>query len=176
MLWSPRGYPTDWRLIMDLRDASEQDLKAILSLNRAWEHYLSPLDLRRLARLHEQADQHRVVDSDGEVVAFLLAFREGCDYDSANYRWFADRYERFLYIDRVVVSGRQQGQGLGRTLYEDLFSRARVAGIDRVCCEFDLSPPNPASQVFHEHLGFEEVGTQHYGNTGKQVSLRIRQI
>jgi predicted GNAT superfamily acetyltransferase len=25
----------------------------------------------------------------------------GTAYDSRNYRWFSDRFERFLYLDRV---------------------------------------------------------------------------
>lgn len=161
---------------MTLRDAALQDLDAVLDLNRTWEHYLSPLDAPRLVRLHELADEHRVLAEDGTVIAFLLAFREGSAYESDNYRWFAARYDRFLYVDRVVVAGGYQGQGIARRLYEDLFDRARAAGVDMVCCEFDLSPPNPRSRVFHERFGFQEVGTRTYGDARKRVSLRVCQL
>lgn len=162
---------------MKLRDASVRDLDAVLALNRQWEHFLSPLDASRLASLHEQADQHRLaITGDGKIAAFLLAFREGSGYDSVNYQWFAARRDRFFYIDRVVVAGAWQGQGLGRRLYEDIFDRALASGIEHVCCEFDLKPPNPRSRAFHESFGFEEVGTQAYGDVGKRVSLRELRI
>lgn len=119
---------------------------------------------------------HRVVECDGQVVAFLLALREGADYDSLNYRWFAAAYSRFLYIDRVVVSARYQGQGLGALLYDDLFAFARAAGIDKVTCEFDVEPPNEASRKFHAQCGFQEVGTQKVADGRKRVSLQLARV
>ena len=107
-----------------IRDVTSADHVAIARLNLESEHLLSPLDAQRLAHLDQQAAYHRVIDSDGEVIAFLLAFREGVSYDSPNYRWFAARYERFLYIDRIAVSASQQGRQLGRALYADLFAFA----------------------------------------------------
>lgn len=155
-----------------IRDAHPQDFPAILALNAESEHFLSPLDGERLARLHGQAALHRVVEEEGRVLAFLLAFREGADYDSVNYRWFLRHYPRFLYIDRVVVAQDQQGRGLGRVLYDDLFAHAREAGVHDVTCEFDLEPPNETSQRFHARFGFAEVGRQHAGVHRKLVSLQ----
>jgi predicted GNAT superfamily acetyltransferase len=79
-----------------LRNAHPADFSAILALNEAFVAVLSPLDAGRLAQLHEQAAVHRVAERDGRIEAFLLAFREGADYDGTNYRWFAQRYARFL--------------------------------------------------------------------------------
>ena len=44
-------------------------------------------------------------------------------------------------------------------LYDDLFEHAVAAGHDRVVCEVNMQPPNPASDAFHAALGFVEVGT-----------------
>ena len=74
-------------------------------------HFLSPLDWSRLEQLDAQRAYHRVVERDGEVVAFLIALREGTDYDSPNYTWFCEHDRHFLYIDRVVVSASAPGQG-----------------------------------------------------------------
>ena len=74
---------------LDPRDATPDDFPAILALNAESVHFLSPLDAPRLQRLHAQAAYHRIVTAGGGVAAFLLAFREGADYDSPNYRWFA---------------------------------------------------------------------------------------
>jgi predicted GNAT superfamily acetyltransferase len=155
-----------------IRVATPQDFPTILALNEESVHFTSPMDAARLQRLHAQATYHRVFERDGIVVAFLLALREGSDYDSPNYRWFADRYRHFLYIDRVVVSLRHQGQGLGAKLYQDLFASARAAGVERVTCEFDIEPPNAASAKFHARFGFEEVGSQWLAGGKKRVSLQ----
>jgi len=65
-----------------IRPAIAADFPAILALNAALVHFLSPLDAARLRLLHAQAAYHRVAEIDGGVVAFLLAFREGAAYDS----------------------------------------------------------------------------------------------
>lgn len=158
---------------MQPRDATAADFPRLLALNESVVQYLSPLDPGRLAWLHSLAAYHRVLEVDGEVAGFLLACREGTDYDSPNYRWFAARYPRFLYIDRVVVAPGRQGGGLGRRLYEDLLRVARQTAVDLITCEYDLDPPNEASRGFHAGFGFAEVGTQVAGPAGKRVSLQV---
>lgn len=160
---------------MHIRDATPADFPAILALNHAFVAVLSPLDEARLAHLHAQAAQHRVIERDGEVLAFLLTLREATDYDSPNYRWFAARYPRFLYVDRIVVSALAQGLGAGRQLYRDAYRHALGHALPVLVCEYDIAPPNPASARFHAGLGFREVGTQTLG-AGKQVSLRALEI
>jgi len=159
-----------------IRDATASDFPAILALNAESVHFLSPLDDARLQRLHAQAAYHRVVEIDGEVAAFLLVLREGADYDSPNYLWFAQRYAQFLYVDRIVVDARRQGQGFAARLYDDLLEFAATSGIAQLTCEFDLDPPNPASAKFHARYGFREVGKQWLGGGKKQVSLQARAV
>jgi predicted GNAT superfamily acetyltransferase len=159
-----------------LRDAMPQDFRAILALNAESVHFLSPLNPARLADLHAQAAYHRVLECDGAVAAFLLAFREGADYDSPNYRWFVEHCGQFLYIDRVVVAHAQQGRGLGAMLYDDIIAFAAMTGVAQLTCEFDLDPPNPGSARFHARYGFREVGQQWIGGGKKQVSLQAREV
>lgn len=159
-----------------IRDALDSDFPALLALNEESVAVLSPLDRAALARLHEQSARHRIVAVDGDVAAFLIALREGADYASPNYRWFAEHYGRFLYVDRVVVSLAQQGRGLGRQLYDDLFAWARDEGVERIACEFDIEPPNEASRRFHAGYGFREVGTQVVGGGRKRVSLQVAEL
>jgi hypothetical protein len=158
-----------------LRDAGRGDFDAILALNAASVQALSPLDHARLEWLHGMRAAHRVVSVNGDVRAFLLAFREGSAYDSPNYRWFAARYPRFLYVDRVVVDAEARGHGLGRLLYEDLITLARSSEVGMICCEYDTEPPNPASAAFHARFGFREVGAERLG-PGKAVSLRVLEL
>ncbi len=159
-----------------IRDAEIADREAILALNEASVSLLSPLSQQRLAELHVMAALHRVVEREGAVIGFLLAVREGADYDSPNYRWFAERYPQFLYVDRVVVADAARGQGVGALLYRDMFEFAAASGARLVTCEFDIDPPNPASEQFHARFGFREVGRQWVADGRKQVSLQVAPV
>lgn len=157
---------------LQLRDAAPGDFDAILAINHASVHFLSAMDRQRLVELHGMAACHRVIDDGGRVSAFLLALRDGCAYDSPNYRWMAERFEHFLYIDRIVIAPDRQGRGLGRMLYADLFSFARDTGVTIVTCEVDDDPPNAASQRFHAAYGFRVIGRQRVGVSGKRVAYQ----
>ncbi len=161
---------------MTIRDAVAADFGEILRLNARSEHVLSPLTRERLELLHREAAYHRVMEVPAGIAAFLLAFREGCAYDSPNYRWFAEHYHRFLYVDRIVVADAHRGQGLAILLYEDLFRFARASGAARVTCEFDIEPSNEASRRFHAGFGFTGVGTQRVGAGKKLVSLQAVEL
>jgi predicted GNAT superfamily acetyltransferase len=157
-----------------IRDATAADRPAILALNLESEALFSPMDAGRLAELESSADYLRVLAADYDLVAgFLMAFREGARYDSPNYRWFGERYERFLYVDRIAIAGAAHGRGFGSALYRDLFEYARAAGVPRIVCEYYSLPLNEASQRFHARHGFEEVGRQWLPDRGKQVSYLV---
>jgi predicted GNAT superfamily acetyltransferase len=156
-----------------IRDALTGDLPAVLQLNVTFEHHLSRVDAARLAQLHAQASYHRVVEYQGEVVAFLMAHLKGTAYDSDNYAWFSHRYEQFAYIDRVVVAQSMQGKGVGQRLYDDVFAWAQAQGAPCVVCEFDIEPPNVDSERFHAKRGFTSVGRHTSSNTGKTVNMQL---
>ena len=130
--------------------------KALLALNNAHAQELSWLEAERLEYLSSEAFLARRI---GHVDAFLLAFDQDARYDSPNFIWFRARYPRFVYVDRIVVAPSARGRGCARRLYADLFEHAVRAGHDRVVCEVNKMPPNPASDAFHAALGFVEVGT-----------------
>lgn len=155
-----------------VRDADPADYPVVVRLNREEERHTSPMDLERLRYLDSIACCHRVATVDGEVAGFLLAMRERCGYVNRNFEWFAAHYPRFLYVDRIVVSGSCRRLGLGSLLYADLFQYARENRIDVLTCEYNLVPPNEPSRRFHAEAGFREVGTQWIADGGKQVSLQ----
>ena len=159
-----------------IRNARPEDFNSILKLNKDNVSFLSPMDHQRLVQLQASASYHRVVESDGQVVAFLLAFREGANYDSTNYLWFAERYPSFLYIDRIVVDQQYRKAGYGQLLYKDIIDFARHQGISMLACEYDIEPPNPASARFHQKFGFTQVGEQLAGGDSKRVSLQALQL
>ena len=161
---------------MQTRASTPSDFDAILALNEDAVAYLSPLDAARLSLLDRESALHRVVEERGVVVAFLLALREGVAYDSPNYTWFARRYERFLYVDRIVVAGKMRSNGAGSLLYKDLFAFASQSAVPLIACEYDVEPPNAGSARFHARFGFHEVGRQSVAGGRKIVSLQAIDI
>lgn len=156
----------------EFRIAVESDFEAILRLNDAEERQTSSMDLERLRSLVRMSACCKVCTVDGEVVAFLIALRDGTPYRNDNYQWFVSRFPSFLYVDRVVVDSRFAGRGIGSRLYEELFAFARGNGIGTLACEYNIDPPNPASRAFHDKFGFREHGTQWVAGGTKQVSLQ----
>jgi predicted GNAT superfamily acetyltransferase len=126
-----------------IRDISEADYPAVLDLNMESVHFLSPLPRERLERLLAQSAYHKVMEEDGRIAAFILAFLADAEYDSPNFLWLKNRCESFLYIDRLVVRSDCRGKGFGTSLYRDLFSHARAIQIPRIS-----SLPIPSRSAF----------------------------
>ena len=136
-------------------EASASLAEALRALNNAHATELSWLEADRLRALVDAAFLAARI---GAVDAFLLAFDQDAAYGGANFLWFRARYDRFVYVDRVVVAPHARGRGLARRLYAELIASARSARQPRIVCEVNAVPPNPASDAFHRSLGFTAVG------------------
>jgi predicted GNAT superfamily acetyltransferase len=158
-----------------LREYTESDAVAVLRLNAESVAVLSPMDDFRFRTLAGIADMLQVADAAGQVVGFFMAFADGREYDSVNYRWFASRLKRFLYIDRVTLDPSYRGAGVGTRFYRRAERYAREAGFAWLVAEVDVVPPNSVSLAFHARLGFVEVGRQAAGG-GKMVSLLVKSL
>lgn len=139
---------------------------SLLGLNNLHAVELSLLDAAGLERLVGEAFVARRV---GLADAMLITFDQDADYDSPNFLWFRDRYERFVYVDRVVTAAATRGRGLAGALYRELVEQARAASHNLIVCEVNADPPNPASEAFHWRFGFEPVGEALLPN-GKTVT------
>lgn len=159
-----------------IRDANEPDFPRIVELNAAEVRHTSPMDIERLRMLARISSYHRVAEIKGNVAAFLMAQREDCAYENENHRWFSARYDKFLYIDRIVVDANYAGLKIGTTLYQDIFEFARSGGVPIIACEYNVVPLNEPSRRFHENFGFEEVGTQWLAGNAKKVSMQAARI
>jgi len=152
---------------------AQDDEAAILALNNEHAAELSWLEPERLSFLLGEAFYARRI---GDLEAFIMTFDQEANYDSPNFVWFRERYDRFIYVDRVVVAAHARGRGHARRLYQDLFDHAQRAGHTLVTCEVNTDPPNPASDAFHAALGFTEVGDAVIHGGQKAVRYYVKQI
>jgi predicted GNAT superfamily acetyltransferase len=151
-----------------LRPMVDSDVPDVLRLNADHVELLSPLDRPRLDDLRRWASRADVIVCDGQTAGFVLVFGPGTDYDSANYRWFGERYgNEFDYLDRIVIDDRFRRRGLATAVYEAVEAAARARG--RLVLEVNIDPPNVPSLEFHRRRGYREVAQ--LGAPGHRVSL-----
>lgn len=162
--------------VITIRDAEQEDYQAVVDLNAAFVSFLSPMDMNRLQDLAKQLCYFKVADKEGKIVGFLMAFPSAAIYDNSNFRWFARRFQKFVYIDRIIVGDEVRGEGVGASFYRDLEGCARETNAYWLTAEVDIEPPNRSSLVLHERLGFVEVGQRQLDSSDKVVSLQARSL
>ena len=158
-----------------LRAITSQDLPTLLRLNNVAVPNVNALTLAQLNELVSISAVALTAEHDREPACLLLALGPGAPYESANYRWFSERYQDFLYVDRIVVAPRVRNTGLGAQLHAEVYAQARARGATRVTCEVNVAPPNPGSYRFHHRLGFRTVGKLS-SIDGKEVALLERSV
>jgi uncharacterized protein len=151
----------------------DDDVTAFLALNRESVEMLSPLTEAEMRGVLAQAYCAWLTP---QREAMLVAFDETARYASPNFAWFAQRYPRFVYVDRVAVSHVARGRGIARALYERLIAHARADGHTVLCAEIYFEPPNPASDAFHASMGFEEIGRAYLADRDKSVRYLVKSI
>ncbi|MFZ2237799.1 MAG: GNAT family N-acetyltransferase [Dokdonella sp.] len=158
-----------------IRDVRENELDAVLALNNSAGTTILPIDDAGIRWFNQNARYFRVAEVDGKLAAFLVGIADGTDYASPNYRWFAQHYPAFVYIDRIVVARPFRGLGLGRLFYADVTSFAE-ARVPMLTCEVFLEPRDDVSLLFHGTYGFQEVGQQVMEAVNRRVSLLAKQL
>jgi uncharacterized protein len=153
---------------MEIRSLTEADTDAVLELNAGSVEATSPLDDQTLARYRTMVAEALVCEVDGRVAAFALAYAPGSAYESVNYRWHADRFDDFLYLDRIVVGADFRRRGIASALYDVVEQTAAEHG--RMVCEVYSDPPNTVSLAFHRGRGYVEIGHLDQPN-GHQVVM-----
>jgi len=143
-----------------VRNIEIADLPRVLEINNANTPGVSELTFTELETDLENSLHALAIDNEqGEVCAFCITFDPGAPDAGDNHRWFAERYESFVYLDRIAIDSNHQNRGLGALLYQTVERRMLdSAEHSLLCCEVNLEPPNPGSLRFHKRIGFMEIG------------------
>ncbi|MFN8017412.1 MAG: GNAT family N-acetyltransferase [Acidimicrobiales bacterium] len=147
-----------------IRPLASDDAPDVLALNDEVVHKLAPMGADEYAWFLRSSIGAWAAEVDGAFAGFVLLLGPGLAYDSANYRWFSERYGSFVYLDRVAVSAAHRRAGVGRAIYAAVEALAQQRG-EPVLLEVNGRPRNDASLAFHATLGYQEVGTlEHPGD------------
>ena len=142
---------------MDIRALTLDDIEAMWTINEEGLPGTGQVSHDELASLLNLASFSIGAFEDGHMLGFVICLPPSTAYGSLNYAWFNQRYEAFLYVDRIAVAEAHRNEGIGSMLYEQVARHAGEQNIP-VAAEVNLEPPNPGSVRFHHRFGFEEVG------------------
>jgi len=153
---------------VEIRPASNADLDRMLELNNAAVPAVNHLTANEMSWFLDVAHCCLVAEVPGiPGPSALLVGLDGpsTPYASHNYGWFCQRFDRFLYVDRVVVDPAAHRSGVGRAFYEAFLATAEPVGSGpeggghtHLCAEVNTRPRNEKSLAFHEAMGFDSLG------------------
>lgn len=139
------------KLLENLYSLNQENTPEVGSLDDA-ESFLKLLELSSTSLLIEYKNQ---------VIGFMICFRENSVYGSENYKFFNDKKEKFIYIDRVVIKSGFRRMGFGTEIYKHI-DEAASKNFLPICCEVNSMPRNEISINFHIKNGFTEVGEKNF--------------
>lgn len=164
---------------MHIREYTAADLAAVHAINQAEVPAVGDETIEALGRIGELSTIALVADDPdtGEIGGFCMVLEPGTPYESGNYRWFDERSDRFVYLDRIAIAPSFQRRGLGRRFYGEVerLAAERCPIAEQFALEVNLRPRNDTSLAFHAALGFVEVGQRETGY-GALVSLMSKPL
>jgi len=141
---------------LTIRDLQPTDIEAATAINNANTPAVGEASAEHLTHLLGQSViALAACTSEGTLAGFCIVLGPDADYGSVNYRWFAEHYDDFVYLDRVAVADTARNAGVGTALYAEVERRAVAPWF---LLEVNLRPRNDGSLRFHHRLGFTEVG------------------
>ena len=126
---------------------------------------------QEMAALLELSELSLGAYQDNKLAGFVLCLLPKTEYGSLNYAWFNQRYDQFIYVDRIAVAKDSRNSGIGTLLYQQVFDYATQHNIP-VTAEVSLKPSNEGSDRFHLRHGFVTVGVLDHGD--KAVTMYIK--
>ena len=158
---------------MQSRPLLQDDASSVWEINEQGLPGTGKVTVEEISHLIEISDTSLGVYEQENLVGFVICLFPNVDYSSPNYAWFNEKYEDFIYVDRIAVSTNHRGRGIGSYIYQELINISEQKQIP-IAAEVNLNPPNPGSMRFHNRFDFSEVGIIHH--TDKSVTMLLRQL
>ena len=155
--------------------ATKFDLDFIFTLNQESLPAVSYLDLKKINYFLKVSSYFKIFQLDNKPVGFLIGLKPEIDYKSENYIWINQRYNSFIYVDRIIIDANYRNMGLGFYFYNHLI-QSFYKIVKNIICEVNIRPYNKQSINFHKKYGFKEIGVQDTENGKKRVSYMIYKI
>ena len=156
---------------MDLRELTQHDVALMWSINEQGLPGTGQVSKQEMADLLNLSALSLGVFREQELLGFVICLSPGTSYGSLNYAWFNQRFDAFIYVDRIAVAQQHRDQGIGSMLYEQVIANSDEQGVP-VAAEVNSIPPNPGSMRFHERFRFKEVGELHHQDKSVMMLLR----
>lgn len=157
---------------MNLRTLHSDDIPQLWRINEEGLPGVGKVSEASLADLLSLSHLPLGVLEGDELIGFVLCLLPRTRYGSLNYAWFNQRYDQFLYVDRVAVSTNHRNKQAGTRLYKQIIEYAERRDLP-IAAEVSLDPPNPGSMRFHARHNFKEVGILHHDT--QSVTMLIRE-
>lgn len=155
---------------MNIRNLTHADVEAMWVINEEGLPGTGQVSPAELAALLDLATFAVGAFDDATMLGFVICLPPQTTYGSLNYAWFNQRYDAFLYVDRIAVATDHRNRGVGSALYSQVIAEANEQAVP-VAAEVNRLPPNPGSMRFHQRFNFVEVGTLDHGEKAVTMFL-----
>jgi len=155
-----------------IRPMSSSDIDVVWAINQENIPAVGEETVEVLSNLHAMSTISLVAEVDNVVVGFCMVLSPQTSYQSPNYLYFCERFDDFVYLDRVAVTSGFQGWGIGAALYRQV---EELTDSSMFVLEVNTKPRNEGSLRFHTREGFtllEEVETR----PGKVVGFMMKKL
>ena len=156
----------------NINTVEKPDLDYIILLNQKSVPAVSSIDKVGVTSFLEFSSYFKIIRYNDHPMGFLIGLMPGKDYSSENYIWVNERYDSFIYVDRVIIDKKYRHQGIGFYFYNHL-AETYYGKVDSIICEVNISPYNKPSINFHKKYGFKEIGQKDTENGKKRVSYMM---
>jgi len=151
-------------IIQIIKTPESDILSQIYNINQQHAHYLTDLSSDvELSKLINLSEICMYGINNGSVVSFMICFREKSEHSSLNYKYFNERENKFIYVDRIAIDNDHIGHGHGSQLYKELYKYAESENLP-ICCEVYTRPKNVVSLNFHYKNGFKPIDSYDFNN------------
>ena len=158
---------------MDLRELQNEDIYEIWEINEQGLPGTGKVNHDEIEALLVISELAIGVFENSKLLGFVICLLPGTNYGSLNYSWFNEKYDEFIYVDRIAVSQTHRNQRIGSLIYQKVVDYSKQHNLP-IAAEVSLVPPNPGSMRFHHRFGFTEVGILEHESKSVTMMLRPR--